>query len=78
MDDCLTMISLHTTRSPYFRNVVNYLTRPTYSVEHVGLPVVLFVNATCFLLVARSDHTTESRNIKLEVVFKVQKMARYA
>jgi len=32
------------------------------------------------LLVARSDHTTRSRNIKLEihVVFKVQKMARYA
>jgi len=30
-----------------------------------------------FLLVARSDHTTGSRNIKLEVVFKVQKMARY-
>jgi len=31
-----------------------------------------------FLLVARSDHTTRSRNIKPEVVFKVQKMARYA
>jgi len=31
-----------------------------------------------FLLVARSDHTTGSRNIKPEVVFKVQKMARYA
>jgi len=31
-----------------------------------------------FLLVAWSDHTTESRNIKLEVVFKVQKMAPYA
>jgi len=30
-----------------------------------------------FLLVARSDHTTESINIKLEVVFKVQKMAWY-
>jgi len=28
-----------------------------------------------FLLVARSDHTIGSRNIKLEVVFKVQKMA---
>jgi len=31
-----------------------------------------------FLLVARSYHTAGSRNIKLEVVFKVQKMARYA
>jgi len=31
-----------------------------------------------FLLVARSDHTTGSRNIKPEVVFKVQKMAQYA
>jgi len=31
-----------------------------------------------FLLVARSEHTTGSRNIKLEVVFKVQKMVRYA
>jgi len=31
-----------------------------------------------FLLVARSDHTTGSRNIKPEVVFKVQKMARHA
>jgi len=30
-----------------------------------------------FLLVARSDNTTGSRNIK-PVVFKVQKMARYA
>ena len=31
-----------------------------------------------FLLVARSDYTTGSRNIKPEVDFKVQKMARYA
>ena len=31
-----------------------------------------------WLRVARSDHTTGSRNIKPEVVFKVQKMARYA
>jgi len=31
-----------------------------------------------FLLVARSDHTTGSRNIKPEVVFKEQKMAQYA
>ena len=30
------------------------------------------------LLVARSDHTTGNRNIKPEVVFKVQKMAIYA
>ena len=30
-----------------------------------------------FLLVARSDHTTGSRNIKSEVVFRVQKIARY-
>jgi len=30
-----------------------------------------------FLLVARSDHTAGIRNIKPEVVFKVQKMARY-
>jgi len=29
-----------------------------------------------FLSVARSDHTTGSRNIKPEVVFKVQKIAR--
>jgi len=31
-----------------------------------------------FLLVARSDHTTGNRNIKPDVVFKVQKMAQYA
>jgi len=31
-----------------------------------------------FLLITRSDHTTGSRNIKPEVVFKVQKMAQYA
>jgi len=31
-----------------------------------------------FLLVAKSDHTTGSRNIKPELVSKVQKMARYA
>jgi len=31
-----------------------------------------------FLLVARSDHTTGSRNVKPEVVSKVQKMAQYA
>ena len=31
-----------------------------------------------FLLVATSDHTTGSRNIKSEGVFKVQKMARCA
>jgi len=31
-----------------------------------------------FLLVARSDHTTGSRNTKLQVVFKVQKMDQYA
>jgi len=30
------------------------------------------------MLVAKSDHTTGSRNIKPEVVFKVQKMAGYA
>jgi len=30
------------------------------------------------MLVAKSDHTTRSRNIRPEVVFKVQKMARYA
>jgi len=30
-----------------------------------------------FLLAVRSDHTTGSRNVKPEVVFKVQKMARY-
>ena len=33
---------------------------------------------TCFLLVARSYHATGSRNIRPEVVFKVQKIARYA
>jgi len=30
------------------------------------------------MLVARSDHTTGRRNIKPEVVFRVQKMAQYA
>jgi len=38
----------------------------------------LLKSPTGFLLVERSDHTTENRNIKPEVVFKVQKMARYA
>jgi len=36
---------------------------------------VLVTSPTGFLLVARSDHKTGSRNIKPEVVFKVQKMA---
>jgi len=40
--------------------------------------VALFTRPTGFLLVAMSDHTTGSRNIKPEVVLKVQKMARYA
>jgi len=31
-----------------------------------------------FLLVTRSDHTTGSRNIKPEVVSKVQKLTQYA
>jgi len=34
----------------------------------------LLTSPTGFLLVVRSDHTTGSRNIKTEVVFKVQKM----
>jgi len=38
----------------------------------------LAYKSTGFLLVARSDYTIGSRNIKLEVVFKVQKMARCA
>jgi len=38
----------------------------------------LLTSPTGFLLVARSDNTTGSRNVKPEVVFKVQKMARYA
>jgi len=39
--------------------------------------IALLTSPTGFLLVARLDHTTRSRNIKLEVVL-VQKMARYA
>jgi len=38
----------------------------------------LLTSPTGFLLVARSDHTTGSKNIKPEVVFKVQEMARCA
>ena len=38
----------------------------------------MLTSPTGFLLVARLDHTTGSRNIKPEVVFKMQKMARYA
>jgi len=38
----------------------------------------LLTSPAGFLLVAWSDHTTRSRNIKPEVVFKVQEMARYA
>ena len=40
--------------------------------------IALLTSPTGFLLVIRSDRTTRSRNIKPEVVFKVQKMARYA
>jgi len=39
---------------------------------------VLLAQGYHFLLFARSDHTTGNRNIKPEVVFKVQKLARYA
>jgi len=38
----------------------------------------MLTSPTGFLLVARSDITIGSKNIKPEVVFKVQKMARYA
>ena len=38
----------------------------------------MLTSHTGFLLVVRSNHTTRSRNIKPEVSFKVQKMARYA
>ena len=38
----------------------------------------MLTSPTGFLLVARSDHTTGSRNIKPEVVFKVQKMPQHA
>ena len=38
----------------------------------------MLTSPTGFLLVARSYHTTASKNIKLEVDFKVQKMARCA
>jgi len=45
----------------------------------LGLPCFkLLTSPTGFLLVARPNHTTGSRNIKPEVVSKVQKMARYA
>jgi len=40
--------------------------------------IALLTSSTGFLLGAKSDHTTRSRNMKPEVVFKVQKMARYA
>ena len=38
----------------------------------------MLTSPTGFLLVARSDHTTGSRNIKPKVLFNVQKMAKYA
>jgi len=40
----------------------------TYKWAGIGL----LTSPTGFLLVARPDHTTRSRNIKSEVVFKVQ------
>ena len=46
-------------------------------INGLGLPC-LQVLGYWFSVSARSDHTTGSRNIKPEVVFKVQKMARYA
>jgi len=48
---------------------VNSLKMP---INGLGLPCLQV------LLVARSDHTTGSRNIQSKVVIKVQKMARYA
>jgi len=48
-------------------------------ISGLGLPSLQVVLAQDhFPLVARSDHTTGSTNIKPEVVFKVQKMAQYA
>jgi len=41
-------------------------------INRLGLPCLQV------LLAQMSDHTTGSRNIKLEVVFKVQKIAQYA
>jgi len=42
------------------------------------LPCLQVLLAQRSFCVASSDHTTGSRNIKPEVVFKVQKMARFA
>jgi len=49
-------------------------------INGLGLPCihVLLAQRDHFLLVARSDHTTRSRNIEPEVVLEVQKMAQYA
>jgi len=48
-------------------------------INGLGLPCLQFCwLRNHFLFVARSDHTARSRNIKPKVVFKVQKMARYA
>ena len=41
----------------------------------IGLPRLQVLGLLVCLLVERSDHTTGSKNIKLGVVFKVQKMA---
>ena len=46
-------------------------------INGLGLPCLQEIRDH-FLLVARSDHTTGSRNIKEEIVLKVQKMAQYA
>jgi len=47
-------------------------------INGLGLPCLQYWLRGHFLFVARSDYTTENRNIKPEVVFKVQKMARGA
>jgi len=53
--------------------------------NHANIPPLSFLQAGCpschptnSVKALKENHTTGSRNIKLEVVFKVQKMARYA
>jgi len=58
------------------QKVVNSLKMP---INGLGLPCLQVLLAQrSFLLVAMSHHTSGSRNIKPEVAYEVQKMARYA
>jgi len=77
LSDCVVRIETGSSISHDYwpRKGVNSLKMPINGLRLPCLQVLLVQRSFSG---CKSDHTTGSRNIKREVVFKVQKMARYA